>query len=218
MIKFSLFIFSLCFISFSSQAATLIDLNFNSGLNSQGNLVFNGAGNFQVTLTDDDSNGSEGGQAAGVHITNQNYGNSKVGSTTDFVLGAYNNYNGGLNYHSSGIVAIFNQGVTRVTLFDSDDDSTLKTLYAFNQAGTLIGQTSASSRITFDINTGMTTGGQLIWKVEFDTAAGTAGGSNDGTYFTIDNFHVEGTAIPEPATITLLCLASLMALCYKKNH
>ena len=36
------------------------------------------------------------------------------------------------------------------------------------------------------------TSGKLIFAVEFDTKAGTSGGSYDGTFFTIDNFKVEG--------------------------
>ena len=64
----------------------LLDLNFNSGVddfgNSTGSLVFGGAGTFLVTFADDDSAGTSGGDADGVHITNANYGNIKVGSAT----------------------------------------------------------------------------------------------------------------------------------------
>ncbi len=189
--------------------ATSLDLNFNSEIdsngNSQGNLVFNGPNGFQVVFTDDGSNGVWGGKANGVHITNLGAGNIKVG-TTDLVLGAFNNFVGVNNYHSSGIVAMFNQGVDQVSFFDTDDDSTTKALFAFDQLGNLIGQTSAGSQIPFAISTA-NTGGVLIYKVEFDTAAGTAGGSNDSTYFTIDNFHVEYTPstspVPEPAIMLL---------------
>ena len=67
------------------QAATLIDLDFNSDLNSQGDLAFDGAGTFQVVFTDDNSSGSPGGDADGVHVNNINFGNIKAGSPTDFV-------------------------------------------------------------------------------------------------------------------------------------
>ncbi|MCK4627042.1 MAG: hypothetical protein KAV00_17145, partial [Phycisphaerae bacterium] len=177
-------------------AGVLIDLDFNSGVdslgNSQGDLVFNGSGAFQVTFTDDDSSGSNGGNAGGVHISNINYGNIKVG-TGDLVLGAFNSFDGPNNYHSSGIVAHFSHGVELVQLDDTDDDGTLKTLFAFDEGGALIGQTAAGSQITFQIDISMT-GGTLIHSVEFDTQAGSAGGSYDGTVFTIDNFHVEGAS------------------------
>jgi hypothetical protein len=184
------------------NAATLIDLNFNSGTDaqgqSQGNLVFKGADGFQVSFTDDDSNGSKGGNADGVHITNQNYGNKKVGSS-DLVLGANNSSTGSNNYHSSGIVGIFNCGVEQVRLFDTDDDGTKKTLFAFDKDGNLIGKTNAASQTTFQIDTSMT-GGKLIHKIEFDTEMGTSGGSLDNTVFTIDDFHVEGQPckLPQP--------------------
>ncbi|UCE61997.1 MAG: hypothetical protein JSU63_09760, partial [Phycisphaerales bacterium] len=74
---------------------------------------------------------------------------------------------------------------------DTDDDTTPKTLYAFDQAGTLISQTAGASQITFQIDTSMT-GGVPIYSIEFDSAPGTAGGANDGIVFTIDNFYVEG--------------------------
>lgn len=177
-----------------AQTTTLVDLDFNSGVdsfgNSQGTLEFNGIGEFQVSFTDDESNGNLGGNAEGVHITDENYGNRKVG-TTDLVLGSYSDYRGNRNYHSSGIVAEFNYGVSLVRLLDTDNDWTTKTLFAFDEQGNLIGQTQASSRIVFQIDTSMT-GGKLIHKVEFDTHPGTRGGSYDGTYFTIDNFYVEG--------------------------
>ena len=190
------------------QAATLLDLDFNSGVdslgNSQGDLVFNGLNGFQVTFTDDNSSGSLGGNADGVHITNLGAGNIKVGSPSDLVLGAFNTpLDASRNYHSSGIVARFNQGVELVSFLDTDDDRTTKTLFAFDENGTLIGQTLAATQVPFSIDTSMT-GGNLIHSIEFDTRSGSAGGSLDGTVFTIDNFHVEGTPIastPEPSTL-----------------
>lgn len=179
----------------------LLFLDFNSGADhtgrSQGDLVFYGHNGFQVLFTDDDSAGSTGGNADGVHISNQDYGSDKQG-TDDLVLGAYNTYNGRNNYHTSGIVARFSHGVQRVSVEDTDDDGTLKTLFAFNEFGNQIGHTSSGSRKPFRIDTTMT-GGRLIFGVEFDTRAGTLGGSYDGTYFTVDNFRVEGTASEETA-------------------
>lgn len=172
-----------------------IDIDFNSGVDNlgkdQGSLQFEGPDGFIVYITDDDSNGGFGGDADGVHITNINYGNIKVGSSTDFVLGAYNNFQGASNFHSSGIVATFNQGATLVSFDDTDDDGTLKALFAFDENDNLIGQSAFASQIPVVVDVSQT-GGQLIYKVEFDTAPGTAGGSLDGTYFTIDNFHAEG--------------------------
>jgi hypothetical protein len=188
-----------------SQARELIYLSFNSKTDSfvrqQGDLVFKGERNFRVLFTDDDSSGSRGGNADGVHITNQNYGNNKVGSTTDFVLGAYNSRpSSSTNYHSSGIVARFSHGVTKVGFLCTDDDATKKTLFAFDEKGNQIGKTAAGSQIPFSIDT-TSTGGKLIYSVEFDTSAGTAGGSNDGTVFTIDNFYAAG---PVPCAGTQL--------------
>ena len=205
-----------------ARAISLIDLDFNSGVDSfgdsQGDLVFNGLNGFQVTFTDDNSSGSFGGNADGVHITNLNAGNIKVGSSTDLVLGAFNSFfSSSGNYHSSGIVAHFNQGVQAVSLDDTDNDSTVKALFAFNENDDLIGQTVFGSGFSganpFKIDTSMT-GGQLIHSIEFDTAAGSAGGSFDGTFFTIDNFSVEGTprSIPDPSAILgLLALGTLGA-------
>ena len=65
----------------------------------------------------------------GVEITNKNYGNIKVNSATDFVLGAFNSLLNGQNWHSSGVRAIFNQGATRVGFMDTDDDSTVKAVF-----------------------------------------------------------------------------------------
>lgn len=215
-----LFVIGQFLLSPSVKAMTLIDLNFNSGQDdlgfSQGNLVFYGAGGLQVTFTDDDSSGGFGGNAQGVHISNENYGNTKVGSTSDLVLGAFNSYTSGNNYHSSGIVAKFNYGVEQVQLFDTDDDTTSKTLFAFDELGALIGQTSPGSRMTFMINTSMT-GGTLIHKVEFDTLPGSLGGSFDGIYFTVDDFHVEGTPVPLPGTLLLLGTGLLSLSRFRKK-
>ena len=179
-----------------SMPRQLIYLSFNNKKDSfgreQGDLVFKGEADFRVVFTDDDSSGSSGGNADGVHITNQNYGNNKVGSTSDFVLGTYNSRpSSNVNYHSSGVVARFSHGVTKVGLLCTDDDLTKKTLFAFDEAGNQIGKTAAGSQIPFSIDTSQTAG-KLIYSVEFDTLAGTAGGSNDGTVFTIDNFYVDG--------------------------
>ncbi len=189
--------------------AASLSLNFDSGIDdfgdSQGDLIFQGVGGFQVTFTDDESNGGSGGNADGVHISNLNFGNIKVGHPTDNVLGAFNTFSGPNNLHSSGIVANFNQGVQSVSLFDTDDDTTLKTLFAFDSGGSLIGQTSAGAQTTFTIDTSPT-GGQLIHSIEFDTQSGTAGGSFDGIVFTIDDFDVtySQVQVPEPSTFLLL--------------
>lgn len=185
-------IFSL--VSYPPALATVFDIDFNTGEdsrgNSQGELIFDGPKGFQITFTDDGSNGSFGGDANGVHITNENYGNIKVGSSTDKVLGAYNSYAGTSNYHSSGIVARFSEGVQLVRFNDTDDDGTKKAMFAFDVEGNLIGQTIPASRVPVMLDILMT-GGKMIHSVEFDTEPGSRGGSLDGTYFTIDDFHVE---------------------------
>lgn len=193
-------------------AAVTLDIDFNSGLDNDAGsspLVYAGPGGFLVMFTDDESNGT-GGNAEGVHVTNQGYGNSKAGSPTDFVLGAFNSASGSNNTHTSGIVAGFSQGVTSAGLFDSDDDATFKTLFAFDELGSLIGQTAPGYQTTFAIDTSMT-GGQLIHSVEFDTQAGTAGGSFDGTYFTLDDFTVtyDAAVVPEPGGLGIVGLAML---------
>jgi hypothetical protein len=125
----------LAVVSSGAQAMSiLIDFNdpstLGTTLNAAGSdLIATGPGSFSITFTDDKS-----GSANGVHVTNQNPGNVKVGSGSDFVLGATD------GFHSSGIVAQFSQGVTSVSFFDSDDDLTGKTLFAFDQFGSLIGQ------------------------------------------------------------------------------
>lgn len=175
-----------------AASAFTYDLDFNAGVDDagadQGDLLFNGPDGFQVRFTDDDSSGGSGGNADGVHINDIGFGNDKAG-TGDLVLGAYNTFSGANNLHSSGIVAEFNWGAQSVSLFDADDDLTLKTLYAYDQFGNQIGATTPGSQQTFTISTA-DTGGQLIHAVEFDTAFGAAGGSADGTYFTIDDFQV----------------------------
>ena len=210
-----LFVLGLTISGTPLKAQNLL-LDFNSGVDSQahsqGNLVFNGNGGFQVTFTDDGSNGTFGGRANGVHITNINYGNIKVGSSTDFVLGAFNNFDGGNNFHSSGIVAMFNQDVQSVGLMDTDDDGTTKSLFAFDAVGNLIGQTPPRSQVPASISTA-DTGGIAIRRVEFDTLSGAAGGSNDGTFFTIDNFRVQYNAtqgVPEPGSLALLTVSSVL--------
>ena len=61
-----------------------------------------------------------------MHVTNQGPGNIKAGSGADFVLGATD------GDHSSGIVAQFSPRVSSISFFDSDDDFTGKTLFAFD--------------------------------------------------------------------------------------
>lgn len=200
----------------SAQAAVL-NLNFNSGLSnsSGGDLVFQGTDGFEVTFTDDNSSGSIGGNANGVHITNINAGNIKVGHSTDFVLGAFNSFIGNRNYHSSGIVALFNQGVESVSFLDTDDDRTTKSLFAFDQFGDLIYQSVPGTQQIFAVDTSMTLGNALIHSVEFDTLPGTTGGSFDGTFFTIDDFQVEYTSsVPEPHGI--LGILSLVVILGRK--
>ncbi len=204
-----------------SASGTVINIDFNAGVDdfgiSQGDLRFFGTDGFQVIFTDDDSNGPSGGDADGVHINNINFGNDKVGDPTDFVLGAFNSFSGANNLHSSGIVANFNQGATLVSFDDTDNDGTVKALFAFDETGTLIAQSAFASQIPVIVEA-PTTGihaGKKIFSVEFDTLAGTAGGSDDGTVFTIDNFHAEGVdpdneielpgfdPVPEPGTLAL---------------
>ena len=135
-------------------------LDFNSGVDSNGNsegiLQYNGAYGFNVTFNDDGSDGAWGGQANGVHVTNLNWGNEKA-YTDDLVLGAWNSgysWKGrDGNFHSSGIVADFSQGVSKVSLFDTDNDDTVKTLFAFDADGNLLYQTAAMAQTTFTIDT-----------------------------------------------------------------
>ncbi len=196
-----------CPLDFRACQAATLTLDFNSGVDSVGSsagvLVFNGPGGFSLTLDDDGSSAS----GSGVRITNQNPGNIKVGSS-DLVVGALDTPT--TTSHSSGIVATFSQGVDSVSLDDTDNDRTTKALFAFNSLGTLIGQTAHASQVSFSIST-LDTGGQPIFSVEFDTAAGTAGGANDGTVFTMDNLSVSYTPVPEPSTLALAVLASLAA-------
>jgi hypothetical protein len=179
----------------TSQCCGTFRLDFNSGVDDQGassgELVFQSEGGLTVRFTDDGSEGNQGGQADGVHITDKGYGNRKVG-TTDLVMGANNIWsNAALNYHSSGIVAHFSCGARRVSLMDADDDSTLKTLFAFGASGDRIGQSEALAQTTATVDAANTDGGALIYSVEFDTLPGTAGGASDGTFFTIDDLVVE---------------------------
>jgi len=190
-----------------SGAPLLADLDFNSGVDdlgdNTGDLVFNGLGGLEITFTDDDS-----GNAAGVRITTTGSGNAKK-NTSDAVMGALDT---GTEFgpHTSGIVAMFNRGVESVSLFDTDNDHTIKALFAFDANGVVIGQTGFGSQKTFAIGTA-DTGGKLIHSVEFDTEAGSAGGANDGTYFTIDNFEVTG-AVPEPTSTVLLVVGGAALL------
>jgi PEP-CTERM motif-containing protein len=202
----------------TSVRANLLDLDFNSGVdsfgNSAGNLVFCGPGSFSVTFTDDLTDGTLGGKANGTQITDLGFGNIKAG-TGDLVLAANNDYfDATHNWHSSGIVANFSQGVDQVGFDDTDDDWTQKALFAFDQNHHIIGQTGYGTQIPFSIDTGMT-GGQKIYAVEFDTIGGGGGGSIDNVYFSLDNFHVMyepiETPVPEPATLGLLALGAGLA-------
>lgn len=206
--------FSIAFtISAQYAQAAVLSLDFNSGLSnsSGGDLVFRETNGFQVTFTDDNSNGSSGGNADGVHITNINSGNIKVGHPTDFVLGTFNSFSGSNNFHSSGIVALFNQGVESVSFLDTDNDRTPKSLFAFDELGTLIYQSQPGTQKTFFVDNSMTMGNALIHSIEFDTKAGILGGSYDGTFFTIDNFEVEyKSSVPEPTSVVgLIALGTL---------
>ena len=91
---FTLLIFLTINFPLFCHSEMLIEIDFNSGVDSlgksEGILVFNGKNGFIATFTDDNSNGIKGGDANGVHISNKNAGNIKVGSSDDFVLGAFN--------------------------------------------------------------------------------------------------------------------------------
>jgi hypothetical protein len=93
--------------------------------------------------------------------------------------------------HTSGIIAVFNQGASKVSFMDTDDDGTVKAVFAYDKDGNFIGQSEFKSRQDVSIDTTQTKDNRLIYSLEFDTKQGTAGGSNDGTVFTIDNFHAE---------------------------
>ena len=86
------------------------------------------------------------------NITNINHGNIKVGHPTDFVLGTFNSFSGSNNFHSSGIVALFNQGVESVSFLDTDNDWTPKSLFAFDELGTLIYQSQPGTQKTFFVD------------------------------------------------------------------
>ena len=189
--------------SLCPDGTSIIDIDFNSGVddfgNNKGSLRFTGKQGFVVYFTDDDSTGE---QADGVEITNQQAGNCHAAGNCipvqsaesgGFVMGS-NNRAGVGNYdiHTSGVVAVFNQGATKVSFMDTDDDGTLKAVFAFDEDGNFIGQSAFASRQAVSIDTSQTTDNRLIYSLEFDTLQGTAGGSNDGTVFTIDNFHAEG--------------------------
>ena len=222
--SFTLVFLQLTLLVSVNQASVLntLFIDFNNGLDdegkSSGDLNFFSGDGFSVTFTDDNSAGTV--PAYGTEITNTNPGNIKVGSGSDFVLGTLDPN----ATHSSGIVALFSHGAESVSFFDSDDDSTLKSLYAFDEFGTLIGQTSPSSRTTFLIDT-TATGGTPIRSIEFDTAPGTVGGFSDGTVFTIDDFGVEfSSPIPESSSAPLsfglfvfLC-AAIHARSRRKNN
>ena len=188
------------------SGTSTIDIDFDKGKDdfgeSKGTLRFTGKQGFVVYFTDDDSNGRS--NADGVEITNQQYGNchkagncnaGQASQSGGFVLGANNDPGDNFqvnDYHTSGIVAVFNQGATKVSFMDTDDDSTVKAVFAYDKDGNFIGQSEKKSRQAVSIDTSQTKDNALIYSLEFDTEQGTSGGSNDGTVFTIDNFHAEG--------------------------
>lgn len=115
--------------------------------------------------------------------------NLAVGAANEWVLPFW-------NQHRSGLVLNFSQGVDYVALDDNDDAAALtalsyKTLYAFDENGTLVGQTAAMTNARFAIDLSDTCGAR-IHAVEFDTQAGAAGGAGDSACFTIDNLEVRG--------------------------
>jgi ficolin len=185
------------------DGTSTIDIDFNSGVddfgNNKGSLRFTGKQGFVVYFTDDDSTGK---QADGVEITNQQAGNchaagncnaNQASKSGGFVMGSNNDPGvGNYDIHTSGVVAVFNQGATKVSFMDTDDDGTLKAVFAFDKDGNFIGQSTFASQKDVSIDISQTTDNRLIYSLEFDTKKGTAGGSNDGTVFTIDNFHAEG--------------------------
>ena len=159
-------------------------------------------------MDDDNSSGSFGGLANGVHITNLDYGNSKDGHSTDFVIGAFNSSQSSKNFHSSGIVGSFSKGVHFLSIEDTDDDHTNKILFALDKEGSVIGQTQPFTR-TFGVLSSETLDNELIYGFEFDTLSGSHGGSNDDTYFTLDNLRIlyidnyQPTDLNSTATLTI---------------
>ena len=70
------------FVIESVTAVLSFDFNGGSSNSSGGDLVFRETNGFQVTFSDDHSNGYSGGNADWVHVTNRGYGNVKVGHPT----------------------------------------------------------------------------------------------------------------------------------------
>ena len=130
---------------------------------------------FVVTIDDDGSSDPSFGTASGAHITGNLCGNAKA-DTGDLVVGAFNEWLlPQWNHHRSGIVMSFSHGVDAVRFDDTDDDNSPKIAYAYDNLGTLIGQTEAGAQAAFEITTDDTCG-VLIWSVEFDTESRAAGG------------------------------------------
>ena len=182
--------------SYCPDGTTKIDINFDEPDTKvvEGTLRYYGEHGFAVYFTDDKS-----GSANGVEITSQQSGNCVAANNCEGaqasaggnVLGANDRPGSGTDPHTSGIIAVFNQGATRVSFMDMDDDWTTKSVFAYDENGVFIGQSQPRSKQEVYIDTSMTSG-KLIYSLEFDTKQGTSGGAKDGTVFTIDNFHAEG--------------------------
>jgi hypothetical protein len=167
-----------------------IDIDFNSGQdaygNGQGKLLFTGKRGFAVYFTNSDN-------ANGVEITNQGSGNCHASGgscnaeSSGFVLGANDDPSSdptaGTDAHTSAILAVFNQGATKVSFVDTSDDQAPKTVWAYDANGTTIGEAQYASQQIAMMDTNATNG-SLIYALKF--------ASTQQTAFTVDNFHAEG--------------------------
>eukprot|EP01052_Picozoa_sp_SAG31_P004132 SAG31_NODE_168_length_21484_cov_21.524994_11_plen_2243_part_00 len=179
----------------------LLSEDFNSGVDSLNRsagapaLVFAGAGaaaGFTMWISDDGSEAPpQYAAATGAHITQYGCGHAHAGSA-DLAVGASNEWVLPFwNQHRSGLVLNFSHPVDAVALDDNDDDSSPKVLYAFDENGTVVGQTPAQANVRFALDLSDTCGAR-IHAVEFDTAPGMAGGAADDSCFTVDNVEVRG--------------------------
>ena len=95
-----------------------------------------------------------------------------------------------------------------MSIEDTDDDNTNKILFALDKEGNVIGQTQPFTR-TIGVLSSETLDNELIYGFEFDTLSGSDGGSNDGTYFTLDNLMIlyidnyQPTDLNSTATLTI---------------